>query len=131
MLNGLLGLLGKNSNDDTGPRMEPNTFTKGFQGDLNVDAAIAFEEGNIVLAVNYDFTEAPNYVEFDLSSRHIRIIQSTGDVATLGQITVPAEQKDAIERSRKVALVTGTGEDKLMQIVPLKKEGTMSSAMAI
>ena len=128
MLNGILDFFTTPANDETGPVMQDHSFSKGFNGDLNVDSAIAIEDDKIVLAVNYDFAEAPTHVEFDLNNRHIRITQMTGDVATLAQITVPMDEKDLILKSNKIVLVTGTGEDKLLQVLTLKKLGISAIA---
>lgn len=126
MIDGFLNLFSSNTNEDLAPIANEHSFTKGFDGTLKADAAIAIEDNKIVLAVDYDFAEAPSYVEFDMKSRKISIVQATGDVAVLGTISVPMEERELINASSKVALVTGTGEDKLLQVVSLKKQGVAS-----
>ena len=79
-------------------------------------------------SVEYDFDEAPSYVEFDMSTRKINIVQATGDVATLAKISVPLDERDLINNSSKIALVTGTGEDKLLQVVTLKTENKIAQS---
>ncbi|GEM_PF-4321193 len=126
MLNGLLNLFSANT-DVTSPIVNEHSFTKGFNGELQADSAVAFENDKIVLAIEYDFEEAPNHVEFDLSSQSINIVQATGDVATLARINIPLEEKELIDRTNKIVLVTGAGEDKLLQVLSLKKTGVLAA----
>ena len=120
----LLGnLFGFPSNDDGTATVTTPAFSKGFAGELNVKSALVFEDDKIILAVEYDFEEAPLYIDFDLDNYHIQIVQQTGDVATLAQTTIPAEEMDNIRKARSIALVSGIGQDKLLQVLKLRLRG--------
>ena len=111
------------TNDWKKQTMTPTTFTRGFAGQLNAKTALLFEDDRIVLAVNHAFDEAPIYVDFHLDTRHIDIVQETGDIATLAQATVPMEEAERLINTSSIALVTGQGEDKLLQVVKLRVRG--------
>tara|TARA_B100000686_G_scaffold352030_1_gene452597 strand:- start:4418 stop:4810 length:393 start_codon:yes stop_codon:yes gene_type:complete len=111
------------SNDAGTEIMTPTTFTRGFAGDLNAKTALVFEDDRIILAVEYDFDEAPIYVDFHMDTLHIDIVQETGDIATLAQATVPVEELAQIQSAGSIALVTGSADNKLLQVVKLRVRG--------
>ena len=103
-------------------------FTKGFAGELNAASKLVFENDQVILAVDYQFEQAPLYIDFDLNSRQIQIVQQTGDVATLRHTAVPIEKFEQFQNVRTVAFVTGQGDDKLVQVLKLRLKGTMPAA---
>lgn len=103
--------------ENTSSAPAPNV--RGFKGDLNVKAALMVDQPNLVLSVDYNFPDMPSYVEFDLGKRHIHIVQQGGDVATLAQLALPRDEYDTFMPLSRIALLTGSGDEKLVQMLSL------------
>lgn len=104
------------------PAPEQPTASKdvtGYNGDLDADAVLLFEEDRIILSIDYDFPDVPSYVEFDLGNNHIQVVQQGGDVATLSQLKLPKDEHERLSPITSIALLTGTGAraEKLVQMV--------------
>lgn len=96
---------------------------EGVNGRLEAAASLMKQDDLAVLTVHHDFSDIPSWVEWDLHSRRISIAQMGGALAEL-DILIPLSEKPDMEKIRRLALVTGSGPDKMAHYVTfLIREG--------
>ncbi len=87
--------------------------TQGFNGVLDVESALLFENNNAVLSVDYDFLDMPSWVEGNLETGALSVVQMGGDVATL-KVELPKNAKENWQNLQQIILVTRFNTEKLM-----------------
>jgi hypothetical protein len=100
----------------------PETPPAGTSGKLDADAVLLAEDGRVVLSVGHDFADVPSWVEWDAGTGRLSIVQMAGAVAELA-LTLPAEAKEKLGPLRRLALVTGSGPEKLMHHITFIARG--------
>ncbi len=89
---------------------------KGVNGLLDVETALLFEDSRVILMVDYDFSDVPSWIEGDTETKSISIVQMGGAVANV-KMTLPEQEKERWQNLKRIALVSGTGSQKLMHYV--------------
>ena len=97
----------------------PDFEARSIEGPLNAEAALAFEDNQLVLSVDYQFDDIPAYVEFDVARHHINIVQQGGMVATLSQLPLPAQENFSDLPFTRITLLSRLGNDQFFQILSL------------
>jgi hypothetical protein len=120
LLTGLLYKLGiwKESGDSAqpSPRPEAHDIPAGTHGRLEADAVILSEDNRIVLSVGHDFEDVPSWVEWDMKTGRLSVAQMGGALAEL-KLQLPLFYKERMKNVKRLALVTGSGPEKMMHYI--------------
>ncbi len=86
--------------------------SEGFHGPLGAAALLLHEDDQIVLSVDFFFTDIPSWLEYDVDTKKLGIVQMGGAVAELN-IDVPEPHIIDFEKAKRVLLVTRMGHKRL------------------
>jgi len=81
----------------------PEKPLKGTNGPLLADLLVMRRDDRIVLVVDHDFEDIPEWVEWDVSRNTIGIAQMGGAVAEL-KSTIPPEKAELFRSAKNIAL---------------------------
>lgn len=95
----ILYLLGVRPKEESLPPQtaQPEKPLKGTNGPIRADVLVLEENGRVIMVVDYDFLDIPEWVEWDVSRNIIGIVQMGGAIAELKSVIPP--EKEAIFRS--------------------------------
>lgn len=93
------------------PDAVPETARQyGTTGLLEVPTLLLTEDDKIVLMVDYDFEDFPSWVEWDIKTRTLSVVQMGGAAAQLA-LTMPMQQLGALnDKTMRLMLITGRYE---------------------
>lgn len=103
--------LGKRESVPVTPAPVENEWVRphGTTGLVEAPTLLLTEDDKIVLMVDYDFADFPSWVEWDMKSRKLSIVQMGGAAAELA-LTMPLHQMGAIGTTKRLMLITGRYE---------------------
>lgn len=95
----ILYLLGVRPEEESLPpqAVEPEKPLKGTNGPIQADVLVLEENGRVIMVVDHDFLDIPEWVEWDISRNIIGIVQMGGAIAELRSVIPP--EKEAVFRS--------------------------------
>lgn len=85
---------------------------EGFNGPLGADALLLKEDDQVVLSVDFFFSDIPSWLEWDTSTKKLGIVQMGGAMAELN-IELPEAHIIDFEKVKRVLLVTRKGQKRL------------------
>ncbi|MFA7276478.1 MAG: hypothetical protein WC043_06735 [Pseudobdellovibrionaceae bacterium] len=99
--------MGKKPPQVSVPRVpfEPEKPLVGTNGALACDVLVLKQENKVVLVVDHDFTDRPEWVEWDVPRNVIGVAQVGGAVAEIGSV-IPPEKLQMFRDTRSVYLST-------------------------
>lgn len=85
---------------------------EGFHGPLGADALLLREDDRIVLSVDFFFSDIPSWLEWDVGTGKLGIVQMGGAIAEL-KLDIPETHVIDFENAKRVLLVTRKGQKRL------------------
>jgi len=82
---------------------EPEKPLIGTNGPIVADMLVMKRDDRIVLVVDHEFQDIPEWVEWDVSRNTIGIVQMGGAVAELNSV-IPPEKVDMFRNAKNLAL---------------------------
>ena len=101
---------------ETASPAEIHPAPAGTHGRLEADAVILSEDDRIVLSIGHDFEDVPSWVEWDMKTGRLSVAQMGGALAEL-KLQLPLFYKERMKNVKRLALVTGSGPEKMMHYV--------------
>ena len=95
----ILYLLGVRPEEEPSPPQaaEAEKPLTGTNGPIRADVLVLEDNGRVIMVVDHDFLDIPEWVEWDVSRNIIGIVQMGGAIAELKNVIPP--EKEAIFRS--------------------------------
>lgn len=90
----------------------------GTNGPLNCDVIVLAEGDKVVLAVDHEFTDVPEWVEWDVPRGIFGIVQMGGATAEIKSV-IPAEKVGMLKDKQNILLTTKYEGKKIVQSVHL------------
>lgn len=85
---------------------------EGFHGPLGAAALLLREDDRIVLSVDFFFTDIPSWLEYDVETKKLGIVQMGGAIAEL-KLEMPEAHIIDFETAKRVLLITRGGQKRL------------------
>lgn len=83
--------------------VEPEKPLKGTNGPLLADLLVMRKDDRVILVVDHEFEDIPEWVEWDVSRNTIGIVQMGGAVAEL-KSTISPEKAELFRSAKNIAL---------------------------
>ena len=85
---------------------------EGFHGPLGAAALLLREDNRIVLSVDFFFSDIPSWLEYDVDTKKLGIVQMGGSIAEL-KLELPEPHIIDFENAKRVLLITRNGQKRL------------------
>ncbi len=110
-------LLGKKDRENEKIAKATNPVVEGTQGRIEAESLVLKQGDHLIMVIDYDLGDMPSWIEWDIGTSLMYIIQSGGSVAQMEAI-IPPEEASQLEKFKRLILVTKVGEEKVTHMVP-------------
>ncbi len=104
-------------NDDEKVTASKAAPVRGTQGEIKADALMMKEDDKLVLVVDQELEDVPSWVEWDIATDKLLIVQTGGATAELNKL-IPSEKREILEEVQRFMLVTNSGGERVAHYLP-------------